>query len=67
VRYTHEKSGAPILVTEHGMATPTTVSVAILASALDGLFAAWTRPFRCCAPLHCRLLDKSDWAFGDES
>ncbi|BEL04571.1 family 1 glycosylhydrolase [Actinoplanes sichuanensis] len=65
VRYAHSMTGRPVLVTEHGMATPDdTLRDAFLAPALDGLHQAMADGVPVLGYLHWTLLDNFEWIFG---
>jgi beta-glucosidase len=65
VRYAHAATGRPVLVTEHGMATPDdTLRAEFLAPALDGLHRAMADGVPVLGYLHWTLLDNFEWIFG---
>jgi beta-glucosidase len=65
VRYAHQVSGVPVLVTEHGMATADdAVRAAFLAPSLAGLFAAMDDGIPVLGYCHWTLLDNFEWVFG---
>jgi beta-glucosidase len=65
VRYAHTTTGRPVLVTEHGMATPDdALRAAFLAPALDGLHQAMADGVPVLGYLHWTLLDNFEWIFG---
>ncbi|WP_433788540.1 glycoside hydrolase family 1 protein [Actinoplanes sp. CA-252034] len=65
VRYAYATTGRPVLVTEHGMATPDdTVRAAFLAPALEGLHEAMADGIPVLGYLHWTLLDNFEWIFG---
>ncbi|MEU4155198.1 family 1 glycosylhydrolase [Actinoplanes sp. NPDC026670] len=65
VRYAHAMTGRPVLVTEHGMATPDdTLRDAFLAPALEGLHRAMADGVPVLGYLHWTLLDNFEWIFG---
>jgi beta-glucosidase len=65
VRYAHESTGRPVLVTEHGMATPDdSLRAAFLAPALDGLHRTMADGVPVLGYLHWTLLDNFEWIFG---
>lgn len=65
VRYAHQATGRPVLVTEHGMATPDDgLRAAFLAPVLDGLHRAMADGVPVLGYLHWTLLDNFEWIFG---
>jgi beta-glucosidase len=65
VRYAYERTGRPVLVTEHGMATPDdALRAEFLAPALDGLHRAIADGVPVLGYLHWTLLDNFEWIFG---
>jgi beta-glucosidase len=65
VRYAYERTGRPVLVTEHGMATPDdALRAEFLAPALDGLHRAMADGVPVLGYLHWTLLDNFEWIFG---
>jgi beta-glucosidase len=67
VRYGHEVSGVPILVTEHGMGTPDdTLRAAFIEPSLRGLLDAIDDGVPVLGYCHWSLLDNFEWIFGYE-
>ncbi|RYP84011.1 glycoside hydrolase family 1 protein [Nocardioides guangzhouensis] len=65
VRYAHEVAGVPVLVTEHGMATPDdTLRAEFIEPALAGLLDAVEDGVPVLGYLHWTLLDNFEWIFG---
>jgi beta-glucosidase len=65
VRYVHEVTGTPIIVTEHGVSTPDdTVRAEFIPAALKGLKAAMDDGVRVGGYIHWSLLDNFEWSFG---
>jgi beta-glucosidase len=65
VRYAHEVAGVPVLVTEHGMATPDdTLRAAFVEPALAGLLDVVEDGVPVLGYLHWTLLDNFEWIFG---
>jgi len=67
VRYAHSKAGVPVLVTEHGMATPDdTLRAAFLEPSLRGLLDVVEEGVPVLGYLHWTLMDNFEWIFGYE-
>ncbi len=65
VRYAHRVAGVPVLVTEHGMATPDdTLRAAVIEPALDGLRDVIDEGVPVLGYLHWTLFDNFEWIFG---
>jgi len=65
VRYAHEVSGRPVLVTEHGLGTEDDAQrAAFIAPALEGLLDAVLDGVPVLGYLHWTLLDNFEWIFG---
>lgn len=65
VRYAHEASGVPVLVTEHGMSTEDdALREAFLGPSLDGLAEAVADGVPVLGYLHWTLLDNFEWIAG---
>ena len=65
VRYAHEKSGLPVLVTEHGIATgDDTLREQFIPAALEELAKEVGRGTPVLGYLHWTLLDNFEWIFG---
>jgi len=65
VRYAHAVAGVPVLVTEHGMATPDdTLRAAFLEPALEGLREVVGQGVPVLGYLHWTLMDNFEWIFG---
>jgi beta-glucosidase len=65
VRYAHEVTGVPVLVTEHGMAhDDDTHRAAFIEPALAGLLDAIEDGVPVLGYLHWSLLDNFEWIFG---
>jgi beta-glucosidase len=65
VRYAHEASGVPVMVTEHGIATDDdTHRAAFIGPAIRGLEAAVDDGVPVLGYLHWTLLDNFEWVFG---
>jgi beta-glucosidase len=65
VRYAHEATGVPILVTEHGVGTDDdTLRAAFLEPSLAGLSAAIADGVPVLGYTHWTLLDNFEWIFG---
>jgi beta-glucosidase len=65
VRYAHEATGVPILVTEHGMSTPDdTLRAGFIEPALAGLLDLIDQGVPVLGYLHWTLLDNFEWIFG---
>lgn len=65
VRYAHEATGVPVLVTEHGLSThDDTLREAFLGPALDALAGAVADGVPVLGYLHWTLLDNFEWVFG---
>lgn len=65
VRYAHEVTGVPVLVTEHGMAhDDDTHRAAFIEPALAGLLDAMEDGVPVLGYLHWSLLDNFEWIFG---
>lgn len=65
VRYAHEVSGRPVLVTEHGMATSDDADRAgFIAPALRGLRAVMDDGVPVLGYCHWTLMDNFEWVFG---
>jgi len=67
VRYSHEQSGVPVLVTEHGMQTgDDTLRVAFLEPALRALLDVVNDGVPVLGYTHWTLMDNFEWIFGYE-
>jgi beta-glucosidase len=67
VRYAYEKSGVPVLVTEHGMQTgDDSLRVAFLEPSLRALLAAVDDGVPVLGYTHWTLMDNFEWIFGYE-
>ena len=67
VRYAHEVSGVPVLVTEHGMSTTDdTQRAAFIEPSLAQLLDAVEDGVPVLGYCHCTLLDNFEWIFGYE-
>ena len=65
VRYAHEATGVPVLVTEHGLAhDDDTYRAAFIGPALEGLLDAVEDGVPVAGYLHWTLLDNFEWIFG---
>ncbi len=65
VRYAHEATGVPVLVTEHGLAhDDDTCRAAFIGPALEGLLDAIEDGVPVAGYLHWTLLDNFEWIFG---
>lgn len=65
VRYAHEKTGVPILVTEHGVSTENDAQRArFIPAALEGLKTEIDDGVPVLGYLHWSLLDNFEWVFG---
>jgi len=65
VSYAHAVAGVPVLVTEHGMATPDdTLRAAFIAPALAGLLDTVEDGVPVLGYCHWTLLDNFEWIFG---
>ncbi|WP_028642819.1 glycoside hydrolase family 1 protein [Nocardioides sp. URHA0020] len=65
VRYAHEATGVPVLVTEHGMSTDDdTLRAAFIEPSLDGLAAVIADGVPVLGYLHWTLMDNFEWVFG---
>lgn len=65
VRYIHQASGRPVLVTEHGVATPDdAVRAAFIPAALKGLHSAIADGVPVLGYVHWSLLDNFEWYQG---
>ena len=65
VRYAHEATGVPVLVTEHGMSTDDdTLRAAFLEPSLVGLRAVMDEGVPVLGYLHWTLMDNFEWVFG---
>ncbi len=65
VRYAHEVSGRPVLVTEHGLGTEDDAQrAAFIAPAVAGLLDAVDDGVPVLGYLHWTLLDNFEWVFG---
>ena len=64
-RYGHEVSGVPVLVTEHGMATPDdTLRAGFIEPSLRGLLDVMDDGVPVLGYLHWSLMDNFEWIFG---
>jgi len=67
VRYAHEASGVPVLVTEHGMSThDDTMRAAFIPPALAGLARVIADGVPVLGYCHWSLMDNFEWIFGYE-
>jgi beta-glucosidase len=65
VRYAHQATGVPILVTEHGVGTDDDrIRAALIPAALAGLKAAMDDGVPVKGYIHWSLLDNFEWIFG---
>jgi len=65
VRYAHERSGVPVLVTEHGMSTADdTQRAAFIEPSLSGLLDAMDDGVPVLGYCHWTLMDNFEWIFG---
>jgi beta-glucosidase len=65
VRYAHEATGVPVLVTEHGMSTDDdTLRAGFLEPSLRGLLDAMDDGVPVLGYLHWTLMDNFEWVFG---
>ena len=65
VRYAHEATGLPILVSEHGVGTDDdTIRAGLIPAALAGLKAAMDAGVPVKGYVHWSLLDNFEWVFG---
>ncbi|KQW50661.1 beta-glucosidase [Nocardioides sp. Root1257] len=65
VRYAYERTGVPILVTEHGLSThDDTLRAAFLEPSLAGLRAVMDEGVPVLGYIHWTLLDNFEWVFG---
>ena len=65
VRYAHEATGVPVLVTEHGMATDDDANrVAFIEPSLGGLLDAIEGGTPVLGYCHWSLMDNFEWIFG---
>jgi len=65
VRYAHEQSGVPILVTEHGVASEEdSLRSSFIPAALGALKAVMDQAVPVMGYLHWTLLDNFEWIFG---
>ncbi|MBB6628232.1 glycoside hydrolase family 1 protein [Nocardioides sp. KIGAM211] len=65
VRYAHEATGVPVLVTEHGMSTADdTERAAFIEPSLDGLLDVMEAGVPVLGYLHWTLMDNFEWVFG---
>ncbi len=65
VRYVHDVTGAPIIVTEHGVSTTDdAVRAQFIPAALEGLKAAMDDGVPVGGYIHWSLLDNFEWSFG---
>jgi beta-glucosidase len=65
VRYAHEVSGVPVLVTEHGIATPDDAQrAALIENSLPVLLDAIEDGVPVLGYLHWSLMDNFEWIFG---
>jgi beta-glucosidase len=65
VRYAHEASGVPVLVTEHGMSTEDdSLRAAFLSPSLAGLLDVIRDGVPVLGYLHWTLMDNFEWIFG---
>lgn len=65
VRYAHEMTGRPIMVTEHGVGTDDdTVRAALIPAALKELKAAMDSGVPVLGYMHWSLIDNFEWLFG---
>ena len=68
VRYVHERSGVPVLVTEHGMnTTDDTFRAEFIEPSLSGLLDAIDDDVPVFGYLHWSLMDNFEWIFGYEA
>lgn len=65
VRYAHQTSGCPVIVTEHGVGTDDdAVRAALIPAALKELKAAMNEGVPVLGYLHWSLIDNFEWIFG---
>jgi beta-glucosidase len=65
VRYAHEATGVPVLVTEHGLGhSDDTLRAALIPPALEGLLGAIDDGVPVLGYLHWTLMDNFEWIFG---
>jgi beta-glucosidase len=65
VRYAHEATGVPVLVTEHGLGhRDDTLRAAFISPALEGLLGVIEEGVPVLGYLHWSLLDNFEWIFG---
>jgi beta-glucosidase len=65
VRYAHDGTGVPVLVTEHGMSTDDdTLRAGFLEPSLTGLRAAMAEGVPVLGYCHWTLMDNFEWVFG---
>ncbi|MCZ8370530.1 MAG: family 1 glycosylhydrolase [Porphyrobacter sp.] len=67
VRYAHQASGCPVMVTEHGVGThDDTIRAWLIPHALEGLKAVIDEGVPVLGYMHWSLLDNFEWIFGYE-
>ena len=65
VRYAHEATGVPVLVTEHGLGhSDDTLRAALIPPALEGLLGVIEDGVPVLGYLHWTLMDNFEWIFG---
>jgi beta-glucosidase len=65
VRYAHEATGVPVLVTEHGLGhSDDTLRAALIGPALEGLLGVIEEGVPVLGYLHWTLMDNFEWIFG---
>ncbi len=65
VRYAHESTGVPVLITEHGMSTDDdTLRAAFIGPSLAGLHDLMGEGVPVLGYLHWTLMDNFEWVFG---
>ncbi|HEX7856387.1 MAG TPA: family 1 glycosylhydrolase [Sphingobium sp.] len=65
VRYAHQRSGVPVLVTEHGVVTKDdSVRARMIPAALEGLWEASRSGVPILGYIHWSLIDNFEWSLG---